>query len=252
MRFRLWRWPWWPSAKHSTSSSASTELEPSPADFPVFPPPPPRAILQDRQAFWGQLQLRKYAAPRGVFEDAPLYALCRFYEFILVDQVRPYRNVLEAFWRKKDWAVQDIPDPEDEDAERYACLAACTYLVARAFNERVKLGLAHMPPLLLPEEAEHLKNVPDHLRHYEEVPRWARRAPPLKCALSIPTHDEISLDGKQDERADLDFLAKNILTWTPHISFTRTRQLEDTCAASCVCGATSRDMAHSSSQFIYF
>lgn len=229
------QWSWRGSKKTSTVQSATTERygrgkepseiahsnEPGPDDFPIFPPPSPRLILQNRSKFWNSVRSRKYGAPRGVLEDTPLYALYRFYEFIVVDEVRPYRNTLEAFWRKKDWAVEDIPDPEDEDPERYAFLAACTYLIMRAFNERVKLGLArHMPSILLPEEAEELRNTPHHLRRYEKVPSWAARVPPLEKTLSVPAQDGVTLNGSEDERADQDFLAKNILIWTPHIHFT--------------------------------
>lgn len=165
--------------------------------------------------------MRRFGAPRGVFEDTSLFALYRLYEYFLVDQVRPYRDALEAFWRVKSWAVRDIPDPEDNDPARYAFLAGCTYLIARSFNERVKLGLRRdMPSLLTTDEAEELKKIPDHLRDYEEVPAWAVKAAPVEDLLSVPTEDGITLNGKDDKRADVDFLAKNILIWTPHILFT--------------------------------
>lgn len=167
------------------------------------------------------LRARKFAAPRGFFEDTSLFALYRLYEYILLDQVRPYRDALEAFWRVKNWAVRDITDPDDNDPARYAFLAGCTYLLVRSFNERVKLGLRRdMSPLLTVDEAEELKNTPDHLRVYEEVPGWAVKAAPVKDLLLVPTEDGIILNGKDDARADVDFLAKNILLWTPHIYFT--------------------------------
>jgi hypothetical protein len=167
------------------------------------------------------ISARRYAAPRGVFVDSPTYALYRLYEFIVLDKVFDYRNALEAFWRKQQWAVRDIPDPEDDNPARYAFLAGCTYLLARSFNQRVKLGLQRgMPSLITPEEAEALRNVPDHLRRYESVPDWAANVPPLTTTLVIPTHDGEVLQGKDDKRADPDFLTKNILLWTPHIYFT--------------------------------
>lgn len=150
-----------------------------------------------------------------------MYTLYRFYELVVLDEVRPYRNALEAFWRRKDWAVESKPDPQDENPARYAFLAGCTYLIAKSFNARVKLGLRRdMPALLTPDGAEMLKNVPDHLRNYEKVPSWAEEVTPLEETLFIPTHDGVLLTGEGDERTDPDFISKNILLWTPHIYFT--------------------------------
>lgn len=197
------------------------EYEPSPEDYPQFPPPPPQEILSNTDNYWSQIVARKYGAPRGVFEDSSTYALYRFYEFIVLDKVFDYRNALEAFWRQKDWPIHAIADPHDEDPARYAFLASCTYLMARSFNQRVKLGLQRdMRSLITPDEAEAARNVPDHLRRYESVPDWATRVAPLRTALIIPTHNMEMLDGKDDRRADPDFLAKNIVLWTPHIYFT--------------------------------
>ncbi len=85
----------------------------------------------------------------------------------------------------------------------------------------MKLGLCRdRPSLITPEEAEEARNVPDNLRQYETVPEWARKAPALANMLVIPTDTGEVLEGKHDKRADPDFLAKNILLWTPHIHFT--------------------------------
>lgn len=232
LRSRFPRWLWSRQAKTSAPNASSSienaadiadqaPTQPGRDEFPVFPPPPPKEILEDTAEYWTKLKARRFAAPRGVFEDTSLFALYRLYEYILVDQVIPYRNALEAFWRVKSWAVRDIPDPKDDDPARYAFLAGCTYLLVRSFNERVKLGLRRdMRPLLTPDEAEMLKNTPDHLRSYEEVPGWAVKVAPVEDLLSVPTVDGIILNGKDDERADSDFLAKSILLWTPHIYFT--------------------------------
>ncbi|KAK3938005.1 hypothetical protein QBC46DRAFT_391138 [Diplogelasinospora grovesii] len=224
---------WWSSVlhgrrRHQAKLEASVPEEnqevyevPSPEDFPVFPPSSPQAILQAPSEYWAKVAARKYRAPRGVFEDSSLYALWRLYEFIVLDKVFDYRNALEAFWREPQWTVQDIPDPKDDDPARYAVLAGCTYLLARSFNQRVKLGLKRgMRSLLTPEEAEELKNIPDHLRRYESVPEWAIKVPALATTLVIPTHDGEVLQIQDDTRVDPDFLAKNILLWTPHIYFT--------------------------------
>ncbi|KAJ9165794.1 hypothetical protein NKR19_g37 [Coniochaeta hoffmannii] len=144
-----------------------------------------------------------------------------FMGLLSLTKVISYRNALESFWRQRAWPVHDIPDPEDKDPERYAFLACCTYLLARSFNQRVKLGLSrNMPSLLTPEEAEEARNVPENLRQYEKVPDWTEKVPALKETLLIPTDNGELLEGRDDSRADPDFLSKNILLWTPHIHFT--------------------------------
>ncbi|KAH9907079.1 hypothetical protein F4778DRAFT_778507 [Xylariomycetidae sp. FL2044] len=223
---RLWR------KYRSGDNSRTTEFagyqqgddgvyKPLPEDYPNFPPPSPRLILQAPQEYWAGVVRRKYAAPRGVLEDSSLYALYRLYEFIILDKVFDYRNALEAFWRAHTWAIHDIQDPKDGDPERYAFLAGCTYLLVRSFNARVKLGLRRgASSLITPEEAEEARNVPDHLRRYESVPDWAKDVAPLEDLLMIPTQDGELLQNKGDSRADPDFREKNILLWTPHIHFT--------------------------------
>ncbi|KAJ4148478.1 hypothetical protein LMH87_002944 [Akanthomyces muscarius] len=225
---------WWPGRRrpadcHTASASSAGpphtpddgDYSPSPADYPVFPPPPPRSILENQTQYWEGITARKFGAPEGVFEDSSLFALYRLYEFLVLDHVIDYRNCLEAFWRQRNWAVQDIPDPKDGDAERYAFLAGCTFLLLRSFNERVALGLRRdNPSLITPEEAEAARNVPDHLRPWEKVPEWAAAVTPLEDTLVIPTLNGTLLTGKSDSKADPDFLEKNILLWKPHISFT--------------------------------
>lgn len=194
---------------------------PKPEDYPMFPPASPRTLLSDRTQHWNLVAARRFGAPQGVFEDTSLFALYRLYEFIVLDKVMSYRNALEAFWRQNEWAIRDIPDPKDDDPERYAVLAGCTYLLMRSFNQRIKLGLRRdMPSLITPEEAEKSRQVPDDLRPYEEVPQWAAQAAPLSQTLKIPTENGELLEGPDDDRADPDFLSKNILLWTPHIYFT--------------------------------
>ncbi|KAK4199230.1 hypothetical protein QBC40DRAFT_282436 [Triangularia verruculosa] len=206
------------------------------SDYPTFPPPPPRQTLQSTSAYRDQIKQRKFACPRGVFQDSPLYALYRLYEFFLLDDVLAYRNALEAFWRQSDpaWSLSRIPDPKTADPgfwspdlteaerhERYAFLAGCTYLLVRSFNARVKLGLSRqMKSLITPEEAEAARNVPLEERSWEKVPEWAENAPALPEFLVVPTHEGEVLSGPEDQRADEDFLRKGILLWTPHVYFT--------------------------------
>ena len=216
---------------NSALSRSSSEAEPvnasqkrympAPEDYPTFPPPPPQEILQDADQYWAAVSVRKYAAPQGIFEDSSLFALYRLYECIVLDKHFGYRNILEWFWRQSQWPVREIPDPQDPDPTRYAFLACVTYLMVRSFNARVSIGLTRgARAIMMVEEVEEARNRPMSERPYEKVPLWAEKVSPLAEMLSIPTHDGTMLDGKDDERADPDFLAKNILLWTPHIHFT--------------------------------
>ncbi|KAL4923222.1 uncharacterized protein BDV17DRAFT_16812 [Aspergillus undulatus] len=204
------------------SDPAGPEPEPVDADYPTFPPPPPEVILQDPDGYWDSVSARKYACPRGVFEDNSLYALYRLYECFVLDKVFGYRNYLKWFWRQPQWSISDIPDPQDqEEPARYAFLACVTYLMVRSFNARVKLGLTRDAPAIMTlEEIEEAQNRKEEDRPYEKVPEWAENVAPMAEPLYIPSPDGTVLDGKSDERADPDFLAKNIIIWTPHIHFT--------------------------------
>ncbi|KAK2788776.1 hypothetical protein FQN52_006532 [Onygenales sp. PD_12] len=190
-------------------------------EYPTFPPLSPEEIIRGRQHYSFVVSARKYAAPQGVFEDSSLYALYRLYEYFVLDEVFAYRNVLEWLWRQPQWQISEIPDPQDETPSRYAFLACVTYLIVRSFNARVKLGLVRGGRAIMTmEESEEAKNRPESERQYERVPLWAENVPPLTDTLTIPTLDGTMLSGKADERADPDFLAKNIVLWTPHIHFT--------------------------------
>lgn len=115
----------------------------------------------------------------------------------------------------------DIPDLQDPDPARYAFLAGVTYLMVRAFNARVALGLTRdAPGIMSMDEVEEERSRRHSERPYEKLPAWAERVPPLSETLSIPTHEGEWLAGKDDERAYHAFLAKNIVIWTPHIYFT--------------------------------
>lgn len=212
---------WQRPAPLSQTEDEQEVYEPRPEDYPVFPPASPRCLIQDPSQHWAKIAQRKFAAPQGIFEDSSLYGLYRLYEAIVLDKVFAYRNGLEMFWRQKTWAVKDIADTKDDDPERYAFLAGCTYLIVRSFNQRVKLGLSRqMPAIMLHDQVEELRNQPDELRQYEQVPEWAQAVKPLEETLFIPSHDGELLKGKDDERADPDFLNKNIVLLTPHIFFT--------------------------------
>lgn len=210
-----------PQGRPNRNKQVDLTYEPRTEDYPIFPPPPPEEILREAVVYHDAVQARKFAAPRGVFEDTSLFALYRLYEFIVLDKRFAYRNLIEWLWRQHHWKVHDIPDPEDDDPSRYAFLAGVTYLLVKAFNERIANGLRRgKSPLISMEEIEQARGQPESERPYEQVPSWAEKVPPLEETLVIPTDEGVILEGKEDKRADPDFLCKNILLWTPHIWFT--------------------------------
>ncbi|OJD20948.1 hypothetical protein ACJ73_07716, partial [Blastomyces percursus] len=183
--------------KTSASPAPTQEYEPIPEDYPIFP--------------------HQQKLP----EDNSLYALYRLYEYFVLDEVFACRNVLEWLWRQSRWRISDIADHKDDDPSRYAFLAGTTYLIVRAFNARVKLGLSRNGRALMSvEEAEEARNKPESERQYKKAPLLAENVPALKEILVIPPLDGTILSGATDEQADPDFLAKNIVLWTPHIHFT--------------------------------
>ncbi|TPX12789.1 uncharacterized protein E0L32_006669 [Thyridium curvatum] len=217
----------WPKRIISKNKPAGESTTPQPAStagsdelFPSWPPPSPREMLSRRDFYRERLLSRRYLAPRGVFDDSPLFGLYRLYEWIMVDHIVNMRNELEMFWWAR-WPVADIPDPgEQGDPERYAVLACIPALLVESFNERVNLGLRREEPhsILSLEEQLAWAATP---KKFETISAWAERVPPLDSVLYIP-HSEagceqfVTLD---DPGASPAFKEKNILAIKPHIHF---------------------------------
>lgn len=143
-------------------------------------------MLSRRELYKDRLGYRKYRGPKLVFEDTPLFALYRLYEWIMTGHVINMRNELERFWWAR-WPVSSIPDPgEQGDPERYAVLACIPALLVESFNERINLGLRREEPHSILSLEEQLawaatpKNFGTELRParrasaYSPYPAWAR------------------------------------------------------------------------------
>ncbi|EEP80014.1 predicted protein [Uncinocarpus reesii 1704] len=192
--------------------------------YPQFPPPPPNVLLSNRQHFTDLIHHRKYLTPPGV-QDNPLYSLYRLYEYVILDENTHLRNEIEYFWRNHSWAVCDIPDPEDEDPERYAVLSCIPQLLVLAFNNNIELGLPRDAPAIMTHDQM------DEYRRREKVwekpPDWVAKVPPVKETLKIPykkqvyvEHPEyVVLEHLDNLEASEVFREKNILTARPHIYF---------------------------------
>ncbi|KAG8417598.1 hypothetical protein J3459_006532 [Metarhizium acridum] len=188
--------------------------------FPVWPPINPREILRRREYYKARMEHRRYRAPKGIFEDSPLYALYRLYEWIMVDDVIHMRNELEMFWWAR-WPVSSIPDPgEQGDPERYAVLACIPALIVESFNERNEQGLRRQEPhsILSLEEQLQWAATP---KIVESEPSWTKTVPPLQKLLHIPHSQPYTpqLTTLDDPQACPAFKKRNILAIRPHIHF---------------------------------
>ncbi|TVY58780.1 hypothetical protein LCER1_G000545 [Lachnellula cervina] len=207
-------------ATKSPSANLSAEVpQSSPNIYPVFPPAPPRDLIENRDEHLKELRQRKFAAPEGEMEDKPLFVLYRLYEHILLDNNIGMRNEIEAFWWTKI-PVSEIPDPQDDsESERYAVLSCIPALLVESFNQRIEMGLrreAHS--FMSQEERDTWAATPKVL---ETLPAWTAKVAPLRNMLYIPHYmaGNEQLDTLDDRRASPPFKEKNILIWHPHIHF---------------------------------
>lgn len=200
-------------------ASPTSTADDSQALYPVFPPPPPRDLINQHDHYRDIIRKRSFAAPEGETEDKPLFVLYRLYEHIVLDNNIGMRNEIEAFWWTKI-PVLEIPDPHDEaEPERYAVLSCIPALLVESFNERLDMGLrreAHS--FMSQEEREAWAATPKNL---EVEPAWACKVPPTETVLHIPHNiaGETQLESFEDKRASAPFKMKNILIWHPHIHF---------------------------------
>lgn len=152
--------------------------------------------------------------------DTPLSALFRIYLALVAGQYLWMRTEVERFWNRHEWAVSDLEDPRDsDDPVRYAVLATIPYLLVRAFNANIGLGLPRdAPPFWYNEDLIRWRAGP---KKFESVPAWAREVPALKIQLSIPNAEGRQPSDEADPmaQADPDMLRKNILTLMQPVAF---------------------------------
>ena len=153
----------------------------------------------------------------GVKMDRPIDSLYRLYESIVEDWTTELRNEIEYFWNQHQWAVSDIPDPQDPDPARYAILAVIPALLVKAFNRNISLGLPRDAPSII-SEVEELK-IKSRTKVLEKEPVWCEHVPSLEQILVLPNEEGQVLEDENDDRASPEFLKKNILALTHHIYF---------------------------------
>ncbi|KAI9069919.1 hypothetical protein FKP32DRAFT_1558776 [Trametes sanguinea] len=186
-------------------------------------PPSIATLLEQRdriEILYPTSLARRWRVSRRIYplstRDSASACFYRIYQFLISDCNYPLRNELEYFCTfHPEWAVADLPDPEDkDDPARYAALAAVTHVLCEAFNRRIELGLPRgTPPIVV--DWDELATWP---RIPERVPAWAERVPPLQEVLRIPDGE-----GRYVEDGDEDvfqpFRKYNILMRQAHIHF---------------------------------
>jgi hypothetical protein len=128
------------------------------------------------------------------------------------------RTEVERFWNRHEWIVSELPDPCDHaDPVRYAILATIPYLLVRAFNANIELGLPRdAPPIWTDEEEKEFRARP---KKFESAPAWAREVPALNTRFLLPDATGSLPFDESDPTADPDMLRKNILTKMQPVSF---------------------------------
>ena len=219
---KLFSWP--PSLRPSSYRDATRKdaTEHSAEEYAsAFPPPPPREIVSNRDAYKAKVLKHKPMVINKAPVSNSLVALYRLYEFFVLDYVFGYRSQLEFFWRTSEWRLLDLPDPEDDSPARYAFLASMVQMMVEVYNKKIAYGSCRdAPAILTPEEVETMQSRPDSERTWERAPGWAERVQPLADILIIPTYDGRMPDNVEDKRAEPHFRSKNILLWYPHVDFT--------------------------------
>jgi hypothetical protein len=182
------------------------------AASPSIPLPSVQAIISSRDKF-------SEFYPRKLKVDTPLATVYRIYVAILGGRDLTLRNEIEYFWNQHRWRVWDIPEPSSSvfDREQRAILATIPFLLVRAFNRLIDMGLPRDAPAIIDEELmEQLKSRP---RVFEKVPKWAHLVQPLGTPLVIPDSNGGVPRNANDQRVDSDMRRKNILTFTLPVLF---------------------------------
>ncbi|KAI9657417.1 MAG: hypothetical protein M1821_003099 [Bathelium mastoideum] len=143
--------------------------------------------------------------------DTSLSSLYRMYECFVLDNITELRNEIEYFFNTWQWPVASIPDPKDPSPARYAVLAVLLRFVVRAFHYKISFGIPRDAPGVVgtDKEWDELRSRP---KKYEQLPKWAKKARPLKRRLVIPKLDGSVPPTEKDACKKL--LDMNIYAWS--------------------------------------
>lgn len=145
----------------------------------------------------------------------PTASLYRMYEYLVTGFTFGLRTEIEFFFNQPKWAVSALPDPKDQDPQRYAILAVLPYYLTVAFNRLIERGLPRgAPAIITGDEAEaELRSRPIVL---EEEPSWVADVPKLEQTLVIP---DCNGEEPEEQARSARFLAMNIIVEEPHVLF---------------------------------
>lgn len=141
-------------------------IQPFPWKFRVPPQLPPQELrdLSDIRSLRhdGILQLR--CIPLFQYRDTALRSVYRIYEFLCSGENHEVGYEVEYFFfHPHQWRIEDIPDPKDDNPQRYAILASLIEALVDSFNWRYNLGLRRT------------RKTEDPCPANEIAPEWTRR-----------------------------------------------------------------------------
>lgn len=153
-----------------------------------------RALRHD-----GILQLR--CIPLFQRRDTALRSVYRIYEYLCSgEDFEVGYEVVYFFFHPEKWRIEDIPDPQDDNQERYAILASLIEALVESFNWRYDLGLRRS------------RNRQDPRPANEVAPEWTRKVGKLPEPLSFEPQvlDPWEAQLKLFQKGETPFTRRNI------------------------------------------
>ncbi|CAD0091644.1 unnamed protein product [Aureobasidium vineae] len=165
------------------------------------PLPLPRALRENESLVWKRydgIHALRYVR-RFRSHDKPIYSVYRMCEFICSDEGDQLMTETDYFLARTNWLLENIADPDEDNPERRALLAATIESLVDAFNEKHDLGVTRKG-VVVPRQA---------------CPRWVEEVPPLDRFLDLVQEEEEFFESSI-ERTD-PFTLRNIRAHSAHI-----------------------------------
>ncbi|KAJ3825171.1 hypothetical protein F5880DRAFT_271541 [Lentinula raphanica] len=109
------------------------------------------------------------------WRDSRTRALYRLYDAICLRDEMETVHEATYIWGRLNWQLEDWPDPQDPDPERYAVLAGIMEGLVESFNWRLGLGMCRDPRKASRKRREKRRGDPEPL---EQCPSWPNNVPP--------------------------------------------------------------------------
>ncbi|PYI28868.1 hypothetical protein BP00DRAFT_250112 [Aspergillus indologenus CBS 114.80] len=180
-----------------------------------------RALIEDErrgtgiiESIFGDLHNLR-AIPIWRVRDTPLRSIYRLYALFLAGQYDLMGYETEYFFKRPDWKLRYIPDPQDPDPLRYAVVACIVEELHRAVNWRLSLGLRRNGERIYRDREDD----PWPPYHPEDLPGWTKSVLPIDKALLEQSVPAEVLDGHgnlvlQENGTSPIFAQRNIVTNT--------------------------------------